>query len=129
MRQRTEVVDDASWVMGFLDIIDPAIDSIKRLLKLDRESFNKEKNPLENIPESNGSSVDEDSDGKDKERSGTGIDLDAFIREKLSLDPTKLDFRLEPSKAFLAKRTRPPARRPWRPENKIAPVSAHSSVQ
>ncbi|KAM4127028.1 hypothetical protein ACJW30_02G059900 [Castanea mollissima] len=40
-QQRTEVVDDASWVMGFLDIIDPAIDSIKRLLKLDQESFNK----------------------------------------------------------------------------------------
>ncbi|EPS63079.1 hypothetical protein M569_11708, partial [Genlisea aurea] len=31
-QQRTEIVDDASWIMGFMDIIDPAIDSIKKLL-------------------------------------------------------------------------------------------------
>ena len=36
--QRTEVVDDASWVMGFLDIIDPALDSVKKLLNLDQPS-------------------------------------------------------------------------------------------
>ncbi|CAM0872883.1 unnamed protein product [Alopecurus aequalis] len=37
-QQRIEVVDDASWVMGFLDIIDPALDSVKKLLNMDRPS-------------------------------------------------------------------------------------------
>ncbi|XP_051181513.1 protein high chlorophyll fluorescent 107 [Lolium perenne] len=37
-QQRIEVVDDASWVMGFLDIIDPALDSVKKLLNIDRPS-------------------------------------------------------------------------------------------
>ncbi|KAE8076685.1 hypothetical protein FH972_015319 [Carpinus fangiana] len=128
-QQRTEVVDDASWVMGFLDIIDPAIDSIKRLLKLDQESFTKAKVSLENIAETNGkSSIDEESsgflDGKDME-SGMGMDLDAFISEKLSLDPSKLDVRIEPSRAFLTKRTtiRPAPRRTWRPENRSTTIS------
>lgn len=31
-------MDDASWVMGFLDIIDPALDSVKKLLNIDRPS-------------------------------------------------------------------------------------------
>ena len=122
-------MDDASWVMGFLDIIDPAIDSIKRLLKLDQESFTKAKVSLENIAEINGkSSIDEESsgflDGKDME-SGMGMDLDAFISEKLSLDPSKLDVRIEPSKAFLTKRTtiRPAPRRTWRPENRSTTIS------
>ncbi|KAF5452259.1 hypothetical protein F2P56_027278 [Juglans regia] len=114
-QQRTEVVDDASWVMGFLDIIDPALDSIKRLLKFGRKSLQKEKESLENITENNGNSIDEDSvglssglsGGKDTESSGTGIDLDAFISEKLSLDPSKLDVQLESYKVYVTSRTRP----------------------
>lgn len=134
MKQRTEVVDDASWVMGFLDIIDPAIDSIKRLLKFGRESLNKDKESLENITEKNGSSIDEDSvglssglsGGKDTEGSGTGIDLDAFISEKLSLDPSKLDVQLESYKVSVANRTRP--RRIWRSERRTAKIPPRVSV-
>lgn len=125
MKQRTEVVDDSSWVMGFLDIIDPAIDSIKRLLKFGQESLNKKKESTENITENNGSSIDEDSvglssglsGGKDTESSGTGIDLDAFISEKLSLDPSKLDVQLESYKVSATNRTSP--RRIWRSENRV----------
>ncbi|XP_042966887.1 protein high chlorophyll fluorescent 107 isoform X3 [Carya illinoinensis] len=132
-QQRTEVVDDASWVMGFLDIIDPAIDSIKRLLKFGRESLNKDKESLENITEKNGSSIDEDSvglssglsGGKDTEGSGTGIDLDAFISEKLSLDPSKLDVQLESYKVSVANRTRP--RRIWRSERRTAKIPPRES--
>ncbi|XP_042966886.1 protein high chlorophyll fluorescent 107 isoform X2 [Carya illinoinensis] len=134
-QQRTEVVDDASWVMGFLDIIDPAIDSIKRLLKFGRESLNKDKESLENITEKNGSSIDEDSvglssglsGGKDTEGSGTGIDLDAFISEKLSLDPSKLDVQLESYKVSVANRTRP--RRIWRSERRTAKIPPRSRNQ
>ncbi|XP_050239802.1 protein high chlorophyll fluorescent 107 isoform X2 [Quercus robur] len=127
-QQRTEVVDDASWVMGFLDIIDPAIDSIKRLLKLDQESFNKVKDSMENIPEINENSTNKESvspsagslDGKDNE-SGTGMDLDAFISEKLSLDPSKLEVQMESSKSFVTNKTRP-NRRVWRSENRTTTI-------
>lgn len=125
--QRTEVVDDASWVMGFLDIIDPAIDSIKRLLKLDKESFTKAKLSLDNLQEIIGKSrTDEESSGfldrQDRESEEMGMDLDAFISEKLSLDPSKLDVQMEPSRAFVTKRTRPPGRT-WRPENRTTTIS------
>ncbi|KAL4643131.1 hypothetical protein ACB092_02G071400 [Castanea dentata] len=127
-QQRTEVVDDASWVMGFLDIIDPAIDSIKRLLKLDQESFNKVKDSMENIPEINGNCTDKESvspsavslDSKHNE-SGTGMDLDAFISEKLSLDPSKLEVQMESSKSFVTNKTRP-TRRVWRSENRTTTI-------
>lgn len=97
MRQRTEVVDDASWIMGFLDIIDPAIDSIKKLLNIDQvmessrttlgasNGVNEEK-PVFSTPY--GIKVN----GPEYEIS---FDLDKFVREKLSLDPSKLDIQLE----------------------------------
>lgn len=97
MQQRTEVVDDASWIMGFLDIIDPAIDSIKKLLNIDQvmESSEtrlgssngvNEENPVFSTPY--GIKVN----GPEYESS---FDLDKFVREKLSLDPSKLDIQLE----------------------------------
>lgn len=97
MQQRTEVVDDASWIMGFLDIIDPAIDSIKKLLNIDQvmESSGtrlgssngvNEENPVFSTPY--GIKVN----GPEYEGS---FDLDKFVREKLSLDPSKLDIQLE----------------------------------
>ncbi|KAK3188618.1 hypothetical protein Dsin_028179 [Dipteronia sinensis] len=99
-QQRTEVVDDSSWVMGFLDIIDPALDSIKRLFNLEQNSYNKEPSRYnsgvnenatdeESISRSSGSYA-----GNDLE-SASGFDLDKFIREVLSLDPEKLDVFLE----------------------------------
>ncbi|XP_043810515.1 protein high chlorophyll fluorescent 107 isoform X3 [Manihot esculenta] len=104
--QRTEVVDDASWVMGFLDIIDPAIDSVKKLLNLDPNRYSKTQESLRNISgeresSSDGPSSDNDADGI---KNGTGFDLNSFIKVRLSLDPTKLDIKLETSG--------PPA--PWR---------------
>ncbi|PON93193.1 N-terminal acetyltransferase A, auxiliary subunit [Trema orientale] len=98
-QQRTEVVDDASWVMGFLDIIDPAIDSVKRLLKLDQNSSNTPQDTLRRVAAMDDNYIAEDpvglfSNGNNKE-SERGFDVDAFISERLSLDPSKLDFRSE----------------------------------
>ncbi|PIN19213.1 hypothetical protein CDL12_08106 [Handroanthus impetiginosus] len=84
-QQRTEIVDDASWIMGFLDIIDPAIDSIKRLLNLE-----KAKDSSESEVEQSGNN---NTIGSESE-----FNLDKFIREKLSLDPSKLDVQLGPSR-------------------------------
>ena len=90
VRQRTEIVDDASWVMGVFDIIDPAIDSIKRLLNIDQNSYYKATN-FDDI-----SSIKEESSGFSTDLvSGSGFDLDGFIRGKLSLDPSRLDIMLE----------------------------------
>lgn len=91
--QRTEVVDDASWIMGFLDIIDPAIDSIKRLLNLKKGD------------EYSGSVQDDKYDtgfSTDME-SGSGFNLNRFIRDKLLLDPSKLEVDLETSRFAPAK--------------------------
>lgn len=90
VRQRTEIVDDASWVMGVFDIIDPAIDSIKRLLNIDQNSYYKATN-FDDI-----SSIKEESSGFSTDLViGSGFDLDGFIRGKLSLDPSRLDIMLE----------------------------------
>ncbi|KAJ3699749.1 hypothetical protein LUZ61_003454 [Rhynchospora tenuis] len=78
-QQRTEVVDDALWVMGLLDIFDPAMDSIKRILNLEQPPDSKSKEHLS--PSKKEESEVEKSD----------FDLDAFIRRKLYLDPSKLD--------------------------------------
>ncbi|XP_075506613.1 protein high chlorophyll fluorescent 107 [Primulina tabacum] len=92
-QQRTEVVDDASWIMGFLDIIDPAIDSIKRLLNLNKvDGYSVSVQDDKYI---RGFSTDMES--------GSGFNLDRFIRDKLFLDPSKLDVDLEPSRIALAK--------------------------
>ncbi|XP_012084081.1 protein high chlorophyll fluorescent 107 isoform X2 [Jatropha curcas] len=99
-QQRTEVVDDASWVMGILDIIDPTLDSIKRLLKLDQSPYGKTQEVLSNITGESETSVDvtsrNNTDGNFI-KSGTGFDLDSFIQKRLSLDPTKLDIQLQAS--------------------------------
>lgn len=95
--QRTEVVDDASWVNGLLDIIDPALDSIKRLLNLEQDPFGK----IPNSSEVNDN--DEETAEVKNAKSRSGFDLDAFIKEKLSLDPTKLDDQMETSLLSIAK--------------------------
>lgn len=91
-------MDDASWIMGFMDIIDPAIDSIKRLLNL-----NKVQNSLA------GEDMQFERVSGDL-LNGSGFDLDEFIRQKLSLDPSKIEIRL----SFSSKTTT----NVWRSENK-----------
>ncbi|XP_050216595.1 protein high chlorophyll fluorescent 107 [Mercurialis annua] len=117
-QQRTEVVDDPSWIMGVLDIIDPALDSIKRLLKFDK---NKEQKSFRAIPSEIESNADAPSsntaDNGNVIRSGSGFDLDYFIKKRLSLDPSKLDVQLETSQN--------PA--PWRDSRKIWRSSAKLS--
>ncbi|XP_020103524.1 protein high chlorophyll fluorescent 107 [Ananas comosus] len=105
-QQRTEVVDDASWIMGFLDIIDPALDSIKRLLNFDQTSEFKEKDTTKRTEEKN-NTTDEASISSDPANNdivkavddadprSSGFNLDAFIREKLLLDPSELDKLME----------------------------------
>lgn len=108
-QQRTEVVDDASWVNGFLDIIDPALDSIKRLLNLEQDPFGKTPDLSDNTEvKENG----EEPSAVENAKSRSGFDLDAFIKEKLSLDPTKLDDQMETSLLSIArtKAQRPPFR-------------------
>ncbi|KAJ7980390.1 PsbB mRNA maturation factor Mbb1 [Quillaja saponaria] len=129
-QQRTEVVDDGSWVMGFLDIIDPALDSVKRLLKLDQNSNRMPHNLLEKITRATDNSIDiesigpSSSDGNEVE-SESGFDLDAFIRERLHLDPSKLEVQLDAPQNSLPKRIKSP-RRLWRADKrstKVYPLS------
>lgn len=121
MLQRTEVVDDASWVMGFMDIIDPAIDSIKRLLKLDQNSF-KPLNLSRGLPQDNENvPVEEALETSDsfsvKENNASGFDLDTFVREKLSLEPTDLNIKM-PATYDRSQEGKRSFRRVWRPEKR-----------
>ena len=90
------MVDDASWVMGFLDIIDPALDRIKRLFNLEQDLFKKQ-DSVENAEETK----DVEKFPEDDQRE-SGFDLDAFIKEKLSLDPSKIDDKMEASLLSIA---------------------------
>lgn len=79
--------------MGFLDIIDPAIDSIKRIL-----NFEKDEDSSEIGDESRGLSTDFMTDNSLETESD--FILDKFIQEKLLLDPSKLEIsRPQPSQA------------------------------
>lgn len=92
--QRTEVVDDASWVTGFLDIFDPALDSIKRLLNFDQTS----QEILGKLQQSESSGDGEKAASGETSKTipdGDSFNLDAFIMEKLSLDASKLDEKME----------------------------------
>ncbi|CAL5337961.1 unnamed protein product [Camellia sinensis] len=120
-QQRTEIVDDASWVMGLLDIIDPAFDSIKRFLNLDRNSYYKVNNTSRDIAGANDTgeeSASPSSDYNNAESTESSFDLDAFILERLSLDPSKLDILLErTSQNPVQKKTRS-LRKVWRLEDR-----------
>lgn len=102
-QQRTEVVDDASWVMGFMDVIDPAIDSIKRLLNLEQNAYYKMEDYSRMTNRKNDTGINEESTGPSSasyiadsnEESGSNFNLDVFMREKLSLDPSKIDIQME----------------------------------
>ncbi|WOL15984.1 hypothetical protein Cni_G24766 [Canna indica] len=99
-QQRTEVVDDASWVMGFVDMIDPAVDNIKRLLNLDQNSDLKGQEILRGLEEANNSSAASSNpvltDYKKEAEEYIGsfdsdFDLDGFVRDRLFLDVSNLD--------------------------------------
>ncbi|XP_027331441.1 protein high chlorophyll fluorescent 107 isoform X2 [Abrus precatorius] len=121
-QQRTEVVDDASWVTGFLDILDPAIDSLKRLLKLDPNSYSKPLDSLISIARTNKNRVDFSSDNNGDDEDGeSGFDLDAFIKERLSIDLSNLEFQLDTPKVSSMKKSTS-TRRIWRSNNRIAKV-------
>lgn len=105
-QQRTEVVDDASWVMGLLDIIDPALDRIRSVLKLDPTSQQSRLDSLRTILEGeNENNTDEDSVSNDIE-SESGFDVDAFCIERLFLDPSKLEVQMQASPPSSLKRSR-----------------------
>lgn len=116
-------MDDASWVTGFLDVIDPALDSIKRLLNLDQGLINKAREPSKDA-ESIEDGAEEPflttslglNDGNDIGY-GSRFDLNAFIKDKLSLDPSKLDLLMENSGNSSPKRVTSP-RRMWRSQNR-----------
>lgn len=128
--------------MGFLDVIDPAIDSIKRLLNLDQNSYYK-------VKESSNTTAGDDTDGSAEESTGSsstnisteesagsssannkdnsidtgsGFDLDDFIREMLSLDPSKLEVQLTTSLKDPPKTIRT-ASGVWRPTRKTTRTS------
>nr|GEX35078.1 protein high chlorophyll fluorescent 107 [Tanacetum cinerariifolium] len=106
-QQRTEVTDDGSWVTGVLDIIiDPAIDSIKKLLKIDQNSYNKQQDSSASEEGSNPVS-------ENNTESGSGFNLDDFISQKLSLDASKLDIDLGSKKSTSQKSI-------WRPSSSVS---------
>lgn len=102
MKQRTEVVDDATWVTGFLDIIDPALDTVKRLLNFGQNNDNNRlTDTLRNMTrakDSQSSQQPGSSVGREDTDTGSGFNLEAFLREKLSLDPSKIDVNLDSQK-------------------------------
>lgn len=115
--------------MGFLDIFDPAFESIKKLLNFNQDSFYKEKNSSRSNPEDGENGTYNESIGDsfgyvDDGESGSGFDLDAFVREKLSLDPTNLEVQFELSKTLVPKKIikRSP-RKVWRPEGRVVIAS------
>lgn len=114
MQQRTEVVDDASWVMGFLDILDPAIDTLKRLLKLDSNAYTTPLDSLRNIAGKNRNKADFSSD----EDGESDFDLDAFIMDRLSFDSSNLEVQLGTPKMPSVKRYSSP-RRIWKKDMAI----------
>ncbi|URD77388.1 HAT [Musa troglodytarum] len=126
-QQRTEVVDDASWIMGFVDIIDPALDSVKRLLNLDQSSDLKGQEILRSLEEANYSSGEASNNPDNRETEvveymgshDSDFDLDGFVSDKLSLDVSDLDALME---AFEPKRTKSRRRRVGIWERKIVLV-------
>ncbi|XP_026436943.1 protein high chlorophyll fluorescent 107-like [Papaver somniferum] len=131
-QQRTEVVDDASWVMGFMDIIDPTLDRIKRFLNLENSQI-QEMDSVRNIVRTNRSSIDDEDfvdtssssslpDLKNEEERSdastpSSFDLDGFIKRKLSLDVSRLDFQIEASRTTNPTKVNY-SRNVWRPEKK-----------
>lgn len=128
-QQRTEVVDDASWVMGFLDILDPAIDSLRRLLKMDPNSFNVPPDSMRNITGSKKNMVDYSSEDDDNDvDDDSEFDLDAFIMDRLSIDVSKLEVQLETPKFPSTNKILSP-RRIWRPSSRTANQSVSSKYR
>jgi hypothetical protein len=108
--------------MGFLDIIDPALDSVKKLLNLDQPSGPARRDTVKSTAEpsppttrssaaessetsapggsgtSGLSSNDAGNSGSEAvEASGSDFDLDGFVKKRLALDPAELDAVLEGS--------------------------------
>lgn len=116
--------------MGFLDVIDPAIDSIKRLLNLDQNSYYKVKESASNT------TAGDDVEGSTEESAspssanvndnnidtGSGFDLDDFISVMLSLDPSKLEVQLTTSLKDPPKIART-TNGVWRPSTKTSRTS------
>lgn len=85
--------------MSFVDIIDPALDSLKRLLNLDRSFGLKEQKILRSLETANNSSNEfsrnptlTDNGSECEDNTGpheSDFDLDVFVRDKLSLDVSK----------------------------------------
>lgn len=96
--------------MGFLDIIDPAIDSVKRLLKMDQNSYSMSQDSLRKMAGIDRSNIDEESVPSSSignyVESESGFDIDAFIMDRLSLDPSKLEVQMETTAASLPRRYR-----------------------
>ncbi|CAN1806519.1 Protein high chlorophyll fluorescent 107 [Linum perenne] len=117
--QRIEVVDDSSWVTGFFNIIDPALDSIKRILNLDQNLYNKEPESTTSGANENNSN-DGGSVGRTYPDDENSLNIDSFIKERLSLDPAKLDAVLEDSRSRFTQNLTSP-RRIWRADQRSAP--------
>lgn len=108
--------------MGFLDIFDPAIESLKRLLKLNPHSDDMSLDSLRNLAGINKNRVDfsSEEDDEDDTNGESDFDLDAFVMERLSLDLSNLEVQLETPKFSSVKRS--PRRRIWRSNNSIVKV-------
>ncbi|KAL9254072.1 high chlorophyll fluorescent 107-like protein [Drosera capensis] len=108
-QQRTEVVDDPSWVTGFLDIIDPALDRVKRLFYMGQNASAENQDPLRNISRNEGRASVENLIGLSSSGSldKTDFDLASFVKEKLSLDISKLDEHMQASLTCIAETENP----------------------
>lgn len=125
-------MDDASWITGFMDIFDPALDNLKKLLHLDEESSNKTQSPSRDTAGASETNTDEPSVSPssvqktgNETQSGSRFNVDAFIKERLSLDPSNLDIPIDQYKTSVAKKIQP-AKRIWRSGKKRAAKLASS---
>ena len=116
--------------MGFSDILDPAINSIRRLLKFDQNPGARVQSAAKNIRYLENASVDQLVDqfsspksidydstfnwGQSNLPASKDFDLDAFIKEKFSLREVDLDAIMENPK--LTRSLLPSRKRVWRLE-------------
>ncbi|KAF9619847.1 hypothetical protein IFM89_009598 [Coptis chinensis] len=125
-QQRTEVVDDNSWVTGFLDVFDPALDSIKKLLNFEQNSYFKGQDDLRfmrtisnsNREESEGTSsslINGENVEEKPPPTSSNFDLDAFAKEKLSLDTSNLEVQMDTFQPLVANKPKS-SKSVWRPK-------------
>ncbi|XP_057857032.2 protein high chlorophyll fluorescent 107 isoform X2 [Cryptomeria japonica] len=98
-QQRTEVVGDASWDVDLSGFLAPAINRIKGFLTFDKGNEKPESSSFQQDEGDGFNNPDVINTSKrflDNTKGGASFDLDSFLREKLSLDASRVYSGSEP---------------------------------